>query len=99
MTYLGMEWKDAKQEHFYLAQLTAEVRRSWVDKPKNVKLRDFVLKFGGNEPQGELTDEQLQARIERSKMAWGGLLAAGPKPPPRSRDARRPDTKNHGGAD
>lgn len=51
----------------YLAQLTAEVRRSWVDSEhrRNVKLKDFALTFNDSDDKPAETDEALKlARMQ-----------------------------------
>ena len=74
--YLEREQSQATVDHYYLAQIAAEVRRGWVRKPKSVKLQDFILK---TEQQQAATTTSQQVRTEQSRAMW---LAVCKVPPP-----------------
>jgi hypothetical protein len=81
---------EPNQLHIYLSRLTAETRRSWVDKPEDVNDDHFVLKFVKEEvPEYVAPEDQLELELEvekkeimernaRSKAAWCAMLG---KPP------------------
>ncbi|QDP54891.1 MAG: hypothetical protein Unbinned3891contig1000_89 [Prokaryotic dsDNA virus sp.] len=55
----------------YLAQIAAEVCRSRVAKPKQVKMKQFILEFKdpvANVPQG------VEDKMSKSKSVWFGAL-------------------------
>jgi hypothetical protein len=69
--YLRAEESETKQEHYYLAQIAAEVRRGIEKKPKSVKLEQFLLKFERRKIESRpLTEEEKQKRAEKSKSTW-----------------------------
>jgi hypothetical protein len=45
IAYLDNDVNVFHREDYYFAELIAEVRRSWVEDKKSVKLKDFLLKF------------------------------------------------------
>jgi len=45
IVYLDNDVNVFHREDYYFAELIAEVRRSWVEDKKSVKLKDFLLKF------------------------------------------------------
>ncbi len=57
---------------YYLAQIATEVRRSYVKKPGNVKLKDFLITFKTAAPAKPVptTAQEKQMHIARSKAAW-----------------------------
>ncbi len=66
MIYLREETKREFKFERYLAQIAAEVRRSWITTPKKVKTDDFMVEF--KEPP---TPEE---RARRSKEIWTQVL-------------------------
>ena len=63
--------------HWYLAQIAAEVRKSFVKNPASVKIKDFILKFStGGELPANLTPGHKKHRIAMSKGAWLGAIGA-----------------------
>lgn len=72
--YFDRDLAQPRPEHYYLAQVAAEVRRGVAKRPRNVKLDDFILKFGAPKPQPPQTPE---ARLAASKAMW--LAAVGLK--------------------
>jgi hypothetical protein len=83
------ELKDRVKLEWYLAQLTAEVRRSWVAKPRDIKNADFILKFNETKP----VEEERAERLKKSKSAWFGLVGLdpdNPKKPSKHASRRKP---------
>lgn len=75
MAYLDLEMHQTKKEDYYLAQVAAEVRRSFVKSPQSVHVKDFILSFtraersslGGGSPA-------MEDPIQRSKNYWSAVL-------------------------
>lgn len=66
MEFLSLEEdKDTKQD-YYLAQIAAEIRRSFVKDPKTVKVKDFLLQ--------RKVQERTVGKAEKSKQFWGQAL-------------------------
>jgi hypothetical protein len=65
--YLNQEEERNTKADWYLAQIAAEIRRSWVSDVKNVRAIDFLLAHTDAlpEPETELLD---------SKMVWAACL-------------------------
>ena len=63
MVYLEEEPNRFNALYFYLAQIAAEVRRSFVKHPDKVKTNDFIIKF---------TDKKSLnvKKAEQSKSTW-----------------------------
>lgn len=64
------------REDFYFAQLAAEIRRSYVKKPRLVKVKDFIIKYVMSKTSDEVkVDEKtIEANTKKSKRFWlGGL--------------------------
>ena len=76
--FIEQEQTEPRVEHYYLAQVAAEVRRGWVAKPRQVKLKDFILR---TDKQTKAPNAQLQQ--EQSKAMW---LAVCKVPPPERDD-------------
>lgn len=53
--------------YWYLAQVSAEVRRSMVKHPEKVRLSDFILSFSSAKPPKKLT-------LEETKAIWKGIV-------------------------
>lgn len=83
--------------HFYLAQVAAEVRKSFVKHPNSVKLSQFLLKFATPEEErigGKPTPAFKEYKASLSKGAWfasigflPGRKAPSPKQSPKQRAA------------
>jgi hypothetical protein len=63
LEYLQTEETRVTKLDYYLAQLTAETRRSWVKSPNKVKTNDFLLR-----PKEETE------KMKKSKSVWLGAL-------------------------
>jgi len=62
-----IEWDEKRHTKldWYLAQITAEIRRGLVSNPKNVKAKDFLI---------ELVDAKQSTKVAQSKQAWLGAV-------------------------
>ena len=67
--------KEFTKQDYYLAQIAAEVRRSFVKNPSKVLLKDFFLQFEEKE-KPKMTREQATTF---AKAAWFGRLGIGDK--------------------
>jgi hypothetical protein len=73
--FLVVERDRNTKEHFYLAQIAAEVRRSMVKNPNKIKLADFVLRFATPEEADTENQEDLKKhKVAVSKGAWLAAL-------------------------
>lgn len=68
--YLNEEINSFHREDFYLAQIAAEIRRSWINNPKEVKLNSFLMKFGKSKPK----KLSIEEKTRRSKRFWSNLV-------------------------
>ncbi len=68
LEYLKWEERRNTKLDFYLASITAELRRSYVANPKSVKMSDFLI---------ELVDSVQSDKVTKSKQTW--LSAVGVK--------------------
>ena len=59
------------REDYYLANIAAEIRRSYVKDPEKVVMKSFLMKFKKREKKPKMTKEEA---TKRSKMFWGALL-------------------------
>lgn len=82
VTFRRMDMNNPSRIDYYLAQIAAEARRTYVKHPNKVKVTDFLLKFtpkkDANKP---LTAEEVQQRAQTSKSVWMGILSRVRKPP------------------
>ena len=71
------EIKRHEKQDWYMAQLAAEVRRSWVStkQKKNIKTDMFLMKFDLEESKKEKKIEDPETRMQRSKSFWSALLS------------------------
>lgn len=78
-----LEWQEffrlERERHtkadWYMAQLAAEVRRSFVSKPKDVRNTDFLLRFATPEEVTEHnSEESRKKKMAQSKAAWLSVL-------------------------
>jgi len=67
MEYLERDVNAFHPENFYLAQIAAEIRRSFVKNPKQIRLKDFLLKFIMPEEPKKLS---IKERSKRMKRFW-----------------------------
>ena len=76
MSFLRMEQGRVRKLDCYLAQIAAEIRRTIVEKPNQVKISDFLMKPADK----QAAPATLEERIAFSKAAWCSAL--GIKLPP-----------------
>lgn len=77
--FLALERNKARKLDFYLAQIAAEVRRTCVKFPEQVRTNNFLLKFASPlEAQMELdadnAEEYREQKVANSKSAWFAAL-------------------------
>lgn len=75
MAFLDLERNQTSKEDYYLAQVAAEVRRSFVKSPQSVHVKDFILSFTRAErssPGGGST--AMEDPTQRSKNYWSAVL-------------------------
>ena len=63
--------KATTKNESYLANILAEIRRSWTKNPSTIKAKDFILKFGDE-------SETPETRMQKSKSFWGAALSKMP---------------------
>lgn len=75
MAYLDLEMHQTKKEDYYLAQVAAEVRRSFVKSPQSVHVKDFILSFTRAERSSPGGDSPvIEDPTQRSKNYWNAVL-------------------------
>lgn len=77
MAFLDLERNQTSKEDYYLAQVAAEVRRSFVKSPQSVHVKDFILSFTRAErssPGGGSPAMEDQDPTQRSKNYWSAVL-------------------------
>jgi len=72
MEYLEWEINAFDKTAYYLAQVAAEVRRSYVKTPKSVKFEDFVMKFRSKNEEPDISVD-ASVRLQRQKQFFFGL--------------------------
>lgn len=74
--YLNLQENEHDKHDFYLAQLACEVRRSYVDKPADVKLETFLIKFVSKNVEQDVPKpaKSVKDRIRESQAAWGAAI-------------------------
>lgn len=63
--WLADERDEPTPEQFYLMQVACEVRRGYAKHPRQVKMKDFRLRFGRPKPVGHTKES-----VELSKQVW-----------------------------
>lgn len=68
-----LKWPD--REHYYLAQIAAEVHRTIAKNPKSVNLEKFMISFRTPEDETvrELSEDEKEVYLANSKAAWLGM--------------------------
>jgi hypothetical protein len=69
MEFLDWEFNAFNPDRHYLAQIAAEVRRSYVRKGVKVRIEDFIMKFRHEESKPLST----QSRADKAKAFFFGL--------------------------
>ena len=69
MEYLEWDINAFDKNTYYLAQIAAEVRRSFVKSPKLVKIQDFIMKFT-KEKELELPTEDVKTRAQKPRVSF-----------------------------
>jgi len=71
IAYLDDDANRFHREDYFLAQIAAEIRRSFVKDPMSVKLSPFLLKFGKKEERKKLS---IAESTKRAKAFFGGMF-------------------------
>jgi len=74
MAWIEEEIDRPSREDWYLMQIAAEVCRTRVRNPQDVKLSDMKLRSGKQEVPQTMTKEEATAR---AKSCWFGMLGVG----------------------
>lgn len=64
--FLEQDEKRRDKLDFYLAQLAAEMRRSYVKTPRSVQVKAFYVSY--------VDPEVAEDRMRKSKAAWGAVF-------------------------
>ena len=68
ITYLdGEEIDKYQKEDYYLANIAAEIRRSYVKDPMRVKMESFLMKFKKKDSSKEQKKMSIKERTKRVK--------------------------------
>lgn len=71
--FIDAESEKIEKLDFYLAGIIAEVRRSWVKRPRKIQTKQFVIQPKPKRPK-PTTEQEKQDYIKESKSAWGMAL-------------------------
>ena len=87
MTWLREKKEKETERHdkqdFYMAQLTAEVRRSWVKYPNKVQSKLFLIEFSLQNKDEKKKYESPDSRMQKSKTFWSSVLSGKKRQPPK----------------
>jgi hypothetical protein len=79
IVYLEQLEKKHTPEHYYLAQVAAELRRTIAKDPEKVKVTDFLLQYEKQvEAPKPVTQVEGLERMRRSKSAWFAACGINP---------------------
>jgi len=70
ITFLALEQERDEKQDYYLAQIAAEVRRSFVADPKTVKVKDFLM----TQKSAKVDAAKEVKPKSKSKSAWAAAL-------------------------
>ena len=79
MVFLEQEKNIVTKQDIYLAQIAAEIRRSFVKNPETIKIEHFIRKFETIFDEKGVPKEELEVEVEerpkevvetKSKSAW-----------------------------
>ena len=73
MEYLEWEANAFNKECYYLAQIAAEVRRSYVKRGVIVRIEDFIMKFISKREEEAPASMDRQTSANRAKQFFFGL--------------------------
>lgn len=75
LVFLESEYVEpAFKQEAYLAQIAAEVRRSYVADARKVKVMDFLINLTPAAPAKPVLPEDRKVQMAKSKTAWAGHL-------------------------
>jgi hypothetical protein len=78
--YLRIKSRRDEKEHYYLAQIAAEVRRTIAKNPKSIKLKEFLFRSESIEDVNQKSEAYKAHRTAMSKGAWFAAIGFQPKP-------------------
>lgn len=61
------------REDYYLAQIAAEIRRSYVKDPRSVKIESFLMKFE-RKVKPKKSKMTMKERTKKAKAYWSALM-------------------------
>jgi len=69
------EMVNVSKEDYYLANIAAEMRRSYVKHPERVKIESFLMKFKNvGQVSKPKTKKSKKERTKKAKAFWCGFL-------------------------
>jgi len=68
------EINEFRREDYYLANIAAEVRRSYVKDPMKVKIDSFLFNFKSEKK--EKKKMSIEERTKRAKSFWGAIVGS-----------------------
>ena len=71
IAYLDEDINRFHRQDYYLAQIAAEIRRSFVKNPVKIKISSFLMKFKGKEKVEKLS---IKEKTKRAKAFWGVMM-------------------------
>ena len=63
-----------EKEDYYLAQIAAEMRRTFAKHPRRIKLKDFILQFK-RKKEKKKKKMSVKERTKEMKAWWGAVLS------------------------
>ena len=72
IVYLDADEDRFHREDYYLANIAAEIRRSYVKDPMKVKTDSFLMKFKKDRKSRKKLS--IKERTKRAKVFWGAVL-------------------------
>lgn len=73
MTFLDQEVNSFHREDYYLAQIAAEVRRTFTKNPSHIKTKDFIIEFKTNTSKKKTSKKSPEEKLKMSKTYWLSL--------------------------
>lgn len=81
MAWLAKGWEEPSRTEFYLIELLAEIRRSWVKNAKQVKAKEFQLKFArkASDKSEAESDEHIKQATKQAQAVWLARVSTPPR--------------------
>ena len=74
IAYLDADEDKFHREDYYLANIAAEIRRSYVKDPMKVRTDSFLMKFKKDRKPRKKKKLSIKERTKRAKAFWGAVL-------------------------